>query len=166
MGDEHHFTEEEMEHLRWIHANPPPDIDLLGPCPEWCAGRPHQFRGDEPDTQSHVSPTMHRLYVATASDDETSEGERYWLLGAEIEWYPFSRQEKDREIAGLVYIDGGAPVEMTPDQIRALADSLAPQADRLREFADLLESLHSEDMPDQGNPPPSTWGDDWHPGMK
>ncbi len=56
----------------------------------------------------------------------------------------------------MVYIDGNDSVEMTPAQIRALADSLIPQADRLREFADLLESLHTEDMPDQGNPPPST----------
>ncbi len=39
-GDEYHFTEEELARLRWIHANPPPDIDRLGPCPDWCKGRP------------------------------------------------------------------------------------------------------------------------------
>lgn len=166
MDGDHHFSKEEIAHLQWIRANPPPDIDRLGPCPDWCKGRPHLIRGDEPSEQCHTSEVMHKLFVGTARDAAVpEEGSRCWTLGVEIDWWPFAERLDHRRINGMVYIDGDDPVEMTPDQIRTLADSLSPQADRLREFADLLEALHVEDMPDQGNPPPSSWRDEWHPGV-
>jgi len=137
-----------------------------GPCPDWCKGRPHLIRGDKPSEQFHTSEVMHKLFVETARDDcAPEEGGQYWTLGVEIDWWPFAERLDHRRINGTVYIDGNDSVEMTPAQIRALADSLIPQADRLREFADLLESLHTEDMPDQGNPPPPTRGADRRSGV-
>lgn len=143
----------DLEAIREQLRNPPPVMDRLGECPAWCTGRPHQFNSSDADTQAHVSEPMYKLYVATKHDNASwSDGARYWTLGAELEWSPFAEHLEDRDIAGLVYIDGGAPVEMTPDQIRTFADSLAPQAERLREFADLLAGMRVEDMPDQGDP--------------
>lgn len=143
----------DLEEIRERLRNPPPVMDRLGECPTWCKGRPHMFNTSEPDQQAHMSEPMHKLYVATKFDhSRVLDGDRYWTLGAELEWRPFAERPEDAEIAGLVYVDGGMPVEMTPDQIRAFADSLAPQAERLREFADLLAGLRTGDMPDQGDP--------------
>jgi hypothetical protein len=143
---------EDIARAKEILRNPGPDIDRLGPCPDWCKGRPHDFRGDVASEQAHLSDTWHKLYVETKHPAPPVDGGRYWLLGVEIEWAPFANSAEDREIVAMVFIDGGMPVEMTPDQIRALADSLAPQADRLREFADYLAGLRVEEMPDQGDP--------------
>ncbi len=165
--DEYDITPEEVAHLRWIHAHPRPDADHLGPCPDWCKGRPHDVRGDVASEQSHISEVMIPLEVETGvvTIPWKPRGD-YSLLGAEIEWVPFADTPANRRIVGLVYLEGeGAPVEMGPDQIRALADALIPQAARLRGFADMLEGLRVEDMPDQGTPAPSTWTDDWEPGI-
>ncbi|MHA6762058.1 DUF6907 domain-containing protein [Streptacidiphilus sp. PAMC 29251] len=166
--DKYDISEEDLEHLRWIHAHPRPDIDLLGPCPDWCKGRPHDIRGDVASEQDHMSEVMISMEVEAGTPTVPWEPhDSHSMLGAEIAWAPFADNPAQRGICGLVYLEGeGPPAEMTPDQIRTLADSLIPQAARLREFADLLESLRVEDMPDQGDPPPpSTWGDDWRPGM-
>lgn len=164
---EYDFSEEDLEHLRWIRAHPRPDVDQLGPCPDWCRGRPHMIRGDVASEQDHISEVMISLEVeAGVPTIPWKPLDSHALLGVEIAWTPFADNPAHRGICGLVYIDGDdAPVEMTPDQIRALADGLIPQAARLREFADKLESLRVEDMPDQGTPAPSTWTDDWEPGM-
>ena len=141
---------EAIARAKELLRNPGPDIDRLGPCPHWCAGRPHRFKGDVAAEQSHVSQEMHPLRVDTVATERF--GTRYRLLGAEVDWAPFAFSPSSRRIAGLVYIDGDCPVEMTPDQIRTLADNLIPQAERLREFADFLAGLRVEDMPDQGDP--------------
>lgn len=75
----------------------------------------------------------------------TERGE-CWTLGTEIEWAPFSSQPEDRTVVGSVYLDGDdVPVPMTVDQIRALADSLAGHAVKLRAFADRLVETQAEE---------------------
>ncbi|MHA6764433.1 DUF6907 domain-containing protein [Streptacidiphilus sp. PAMC 29251] len=167
VDDEYRFTKEEMDHLQWIHAHPRPDIDLLGPCPDWCKGRPHEIQGDVASEQDHTSEVMISLEVEVGVPTISWKPlGPHSLLGTEIVWTPFADTLARRGICGLVYLDGDdAPAEMTPDQIRTLADHLIPQAGRLREFADLLDSLRVEDMPDQGTPAPPTWTDDWEPGI-
>ena len=117
----------------------PPVVDYLGPCPSWCKGRPHESTSDAPCDQYHVSEIMDVLNV------DTERGE-YWTLGTEIEWAPFASRPEDWAVVGSVYLDGDdVPVPMTADQIRALADSLAGQAVKLRAFAERLVEAQVEE---------------------
>ena len=119
--------------------------DLLGPCPPWCAGRPHLDNTSEyPCDQAHESERL-EFEVGTAEGRTELEG------SAQIVWVPFS----ELPWGSLPYVamhwdDRGR--NLSPDDVLAVADAIEAWAVKLRGLAEQLRGIRGGKLPDQGLP--------------
>lgn len=119
--------------------------DLLGPCPEWCKGRPHLDNSSaHACDQSHDSELL-EFQVALAS------GGTELRAFAEIVWVPFSEVPGGSEVYVSMAWESDS-LRLGPDDVLAVAHGLEGYAVQLRELSAQLATIRSQPLPIQGNP--------------
>ena len=136
-------TDEELLDA-WPEAEPEVP-DLLGPCPTWCTGRPHQgFNSEYPEDQSHDSEKLDFQV-----DVEQGQAEVYAL--AEIAWEPYATRPEKRAVYVSMHWECTS-YRLGPADVLSVADGLEAYAGRLRVLAAQLAEIRAGELPDQGDP--------------
>lgn len=140
---DHDATDEEI--LDGWPEDQPEVPDLLGPCPPWCAGRPHLENTSEyPCDQAHES-------AREEFDIAVPDGRTELSADAQITWQPYSELPGGR--VPCVYLHWQDETRaLSPDDVLAVADGIETWAGRLREIAEQLRGILAGELPEQGDP--------------
>ena len=138
----HDATDEEI--LDGWPEDRPEVPDLLGPCPAWCAGRPHLENISEyPCDQAHES-------AREEFDVDVTDGRTELSADAQIVWQPYSELPGGR--VPCVYLHWQDETRaLSPDDVLAVADGIETWAGRLREIAEQLRGILAGELPEQGD---------------
>jgi hypothetical protein len=119
--------------------------DFLGPCPDWCKGRPHLENTSEfPQDQSHDSePVGFQVDVAA--------GPAEVCAFAQIVWQPYAERPERREVYVSMHWECESR-RLGPADILKVADGIEAYAGRLRELAAQLADIRAGELPDHGEP--------------
>ncbi|MFC1416381.1 DUF6907 domain-containing protein [Streptacidiphilus cavernicola] len=141
------FDETDEELLDGWPEPLPAALDVLGPCPPWCAGRPHLENTSEyACDQAHESERL-KFQAELASGQVAISGD------AQIVWVPFSELPGgDVPYVGLRWDEGFD--RLGPGDVLAVADGIEAWAGQLRVIAERLRGIRAGELPDQGTSSP------------